>query len=179
MSCLDVQMSTQTYIDGELSAEQATLLEQHLASCPECRAELARLRAVMTALETWPTVVEPEHLTNRIMRQVSTRPVMPTFRLRWSDLAISLAGATGVFAAMWCWRDLTSTDWTRLYRTQLSLQLEMLRLEALLQARRLFGTIGITPAGGLAIVVGVMLIVALVLTVWDLTGWHRKIVSVT
>ena len=84
-----------------------------------------------------------------------------------------------VFAAMLCWRDLTSTDWSRLYRTRMSLQLEMLRLEALLQARRLFGTVAITPAGGLVAAVGVMLIVALGLVVWDLIGWQRKAIPVT
>jgi anti-sigma factor RsiW len=179
MPCLDVQMALQAYVDGELSAERAALVEQHLAGCRECRAELARLQAVIAALETWPLVAEPAQLTGRIMRQVRPRPAPPAFRLRWSDLAISVTGAGLAFAAMLCWRDLTSTDWGRLYRTQMSLQLEMLRLEMLLQTRRLFGTVAITPAGGLMIVVGVTLIVALTLVVWDLTGWHRKAMSVT
>jgi hypothetical protein len=61
----------------------------------------------------------------------------------------------------------------------MSLQLEMLRLEALLQARRLFGTLGLTPAGGLAIVMGVMLIVTLGLVLWDLAGWHRRVEPAT
>ena len=179
MPCLDMQMALQAYVDGELSAERAALLEQHLTGCRECQVELARLQAVMTALETWPLVVEPMQLTDRIMRQVRSRPALPAFRFRWSDLAISLAGAGLVFAAMLCWRALTSTDWSRLYRTRMSLQLEMLRLEALLQARRLFGTVAITPAGGLVAAVGVMLIVALGLVVWDLIGWQRKAISVT
>jgi anti-sigma factor RsiW len=179
MPCLDVQIALHAYVDGELSAEQAASLEQHLAGCAECRAELARLQAVMAALETWPLVVEPAHLTDRIMRQVRPQPALPAFRFRLSDLAISLAGAGFVFGAMLCWRDLTSTDWSRLYRTQMSLQLEMLRLEVLLQARRLFGTVAITPAGGLIVAVGVMLVVALGLLVWDLTGWDRKAISVT
>jgi anti-sigma factor RsiW len=179
MPCLDVQMALQAYVDGESSAERATLVERHLTGCRECRAELARLQAVMAALETWPLVAEPARLTDRIMRQVRPHPAPPAFRLRWSDLAVSMAGAGLVFGAMLCWRDLTSTDWGRLYRTQMSLQLEMLRLEALLQARRLFGTVAITPAGGLMVAVGATLIVALTFVVWDLTGWHRKVTSVT
>jgi anti-sigma factor RsiW len=178
MPCLDVQMALQAYVDGELGAERAALVEQHLRECRECRAELARLQAVIAALETWPLVAEPAQLTDRIMRQVRPRPAPPAFRLRWSDLAISMAGSGLAFAAMLCWRDLTSTDWGRLYRIQMSLQLEMLRLEALLQARRLFGTVAMTPAGGLVVVVGVTLIVALTLVVWDLSGWHRKATSV-
>jgi anti-sigma factor RsiW len=179
MPCLDVQIALQAYVDGELGAERAALVEQHLAGCRECRAELARLQAVIAALETWPLVAEPIQLTDRIMRQVKPRPAPPAFRLRWSDLAISMAGAGLAFAAMLCWRNLTSTDWGRLYRTQMSLQLEMLRLEVLLHARRLFGTVAPTPAGGLMVAVGVALIVAMALVVWDLSGWHHKVTSVT
>ena len=86
MPCLDMQMALQAYVDGELSAERAALLEQHLTGCRECQVELARLQAVMTALETWPLVVEPMQLTDRIMRQVRSRPALPAFRFRWSDL---------------------------------------------------------------------------------------------
>jgi anti-sigma factor RsiW len=179
MPCLDVQIALQAYVDGELGAERAALVEQHLAGCRECRAELARLQAIIAALETWPLVAEPIQLTDRIMRQVKPRPAPPAFRLRWSDLAISMAGAGLAFAAMLCWRNLTSTDWGRLYRTQMSLQLEMLRLEVLLHARRLFGTVAPTPAGGLMVAVGVALIVAMALVVWDLSGWHHKATSVT
>jgi anti-sigma factor RsiW len=178
MPCLDVRMALQAYGDGELSAEQAASLEQHLASCRECRAELARLQAVMTALETWPLAVEPAQLTDRIMRRVRPDPAPPAFRLRWSDLAISLAGAGFVFAAMVCWRHLAAPDWSRLYRTQMSLQLEMLRLEALLQARRLLGTVAITPAGGLVTAVGVVLIAALILLAWDLAGWNQRTITI-
>jgi anti-sigma factor RsiW len=174
----DVQVALQAYVEGELSAERAASLEQHLTGCRECRAELARLQAVMAALETWPLVVEPVQLTSRIMQQVRSHPAPPAFRFRWSDLAISAAGAGFVFAAMLCWRDLTATDWSRLYRTQMSLQLEMLRLEALLQARRLFGTIAITPAGGLAAAVGLIAIVALALLIWDLAGSRQEAISV-
>jgi anti-sigma factor RsiW len=178
MRCPDVQMALEAYVDGELSAEQAASLKQHLAGCRECRIELARLQAVMAALETWPPVAEPVQLTDQIMRQVRSRPTPPAFRLRWSDLAISTAGAGFVFAAMLCWRDLTATDWSQLYRTQMSLHLEMLRLEALLQARRLLATIAITPAGELVAAVGVVLIVALILLAWGLTGWNQRTITI-
>ena len=91
MHCLDAQPDLGAYVDGELSPERATFLEQHLAGCDECRAELARLRAVVDAMETWPLVPEPARLRARVMAQVRPRPTLPRFRVHWSDLAISLA----------------------------------------------------------------------------------------
>ncbi len=137
MHCFDVQLELEAYADGELEPEQAALLELHLVNCGACRAELARLQTVVEALESWPLVVEPARLTNRIMAQVSTRPTMPHFRLRWSDLAISLAGGGLVFVVAFAWLRLSTTGTTYLQYKQMALRLEMLRLEAQLMMQRL------------------------------------------
>jgi anti-sigma factor RsiW len=116
MRCFDVKVNLQAYVDGELSPEWAALLERHVAGCAGCRTELARLQTAVTALETWPLVAEPVQLTDRVMAQVRPHPVvsaacpeprrrieppaLPPFRLRWSDFAISLAGAGLTFVAM-------------------------------------------------------------------------------
>ena len=39
------------YVDGELSPEQAAALEVHTQGCPQCRAELERVRALVAGLE--------------------------------------------------------------------------------------------------------------------------------
>jgi hypothetical protein len=148
MRCFDVQAELETYIDGELSPERTALLEGHLVDCEGCRAELARLQAVVAALETWPLVAEPAQLTARVMARLRPRPVvsaadpelvlspsttlrtsraeghgrrveppaLPAFRIHWSDLAISLAGASLVFVAALLWRYLAATDLASLYR---------------------------------------------------------------
>jgi anti-sigma factor RsiW len=199
MRCFDVQVELEAYVDGELSPERTVLLEQHLAGCEGCRAELARLQAVVAALESWPLVAEPAQLTARVMAHVRPRPgvspsaplpstmlgtgrtgaggspVLPGFRIHWSDLAISLAGASLVFAATLLWRYLTSTDLAYLYRTQMSLRLEMLRLEMLLLRQCLARTSAAT--WGLTLV-GVALVIALALVMWDLAVWRREALSV-
>lgn len=172
MRCFDVQVELQAYVDGELSPEQAALLEHHLAICGSCRAELARLQVVVTALKTWPLVAEPAQLTARVMACVRPRPVvsaveppaLPAFRLRWSDFAISLAGAGLAFVAMLAWRHLASTDLAYLYRAQMYLRLEMLRLEALLLLQHLARIGAVT---WWLVLVGVTLVTALVITVWE------------
>ena len=165
MRCLDVQMELQAYADGELSPERAALLEQHLTGCDGCRAELARLQAVVAALETWPLVAEPVQLTAHVMARVRPRPALPAFRLRWSDFAISLAGAGLAFAAVLVWRYLASTSLAHLYHAQMVLRLEMLRLEALLLIQRLARTGTVT--WGLLSLVGITPIIVLALAVWE------------
>jgi len=172
MRCFDVQMELETYVDGELSPERTALLERHLAGCEGCRAELARVQAVVAALETWPLVAEPAQLTARVMAQVRPRPVLPAFRIQWSDLAISLAGASLVFAAALLWRTLAPTGLASLYCTQMVLRLEMLRLEVLLLVTQCLARTG-TATWGL-VLVGVVLVTALPLAVWDLAVGRRE-----
>jgi len=193
MRCFDVQMELETYVDGELSPERTALLERHLAGCESCQAELVRLQAVVAALETWPLVSEPASLTARVMARVGQRPgvspsatlragasgspVLPGFRIHWSDLAISLAGASLVFAAALFWRYLTSTDLAYLYRIQMYLRLEMVRLEvALLLLRQCLARTSAATWG--LTLVGVALVIALALVMWDLAVWRREALSV-
>ena len=171
MRCFDVQVELETYVDGELSPERTALLERHLAGCEGCRAELARVQAVVAALETWPLVAEPAQLTARVMAQVRPRPVLPGFRIQWSDLAISLAGASLVFAAL-LWRTLAPTGLASLYCTQMVLRLEMLRLEVLLLVTQCLARTG-TATWGL-VLGGVALVTALPLAVWDLAVGRRE-----
>jgi anti-sigma factor RsiW len=197
MRCFEVQGELEAYVDGELSRERTALLERHLAGCEGCRAELARLQAVVVALESWPLMAEPAELTARVMAQVRPRPgvspsaalpstmlgtgaggspVLPGFRIHWSDLAISLAGASLVFAATLLWRYLTSTDLAYLYRTQMYLRLGILRLEVMLLLRQCLARTSVAT-WGLALV-GVALAAALTLVMWDLAVWRREALSV-
>jgi len=208
MRCFKVRAELETYADGELSPERSALLERHLAGCEGCRAELARLQAVVAALETWPLVAEPAQLAERVMARLRPRPVvsaadpelvlgpsttlrtsraeghgprveppaLPGFRIQWSDLAISLAGASLVFAAALVWRYLAATDVASLYRIQMSLRLEMLRLQGLLLVTQCLARTG-TATWGL-VLVGVVLVTALPLAVWDLAVGRREPLSV-
>jgi anti-sigma factor RsiW len=174
MHCLDVQPDLEAYVDGELGPERVALLEQHLAGCDACRAELARLQAVVDAMETWPLVAEPARLTARVMAQVRPRPTPPRFRVHWGDLAISLAGAGLAFTFMLLWRYLFSTRQIYLFRPQVYLRLEMLRLEAVLWMQRLANT------GAVAwelVLAGVALAAVASVAIWHLTVWEPRTFS--
>jgi len=172
MHCLDVQPDLEAYVDGELSLERAAFLEQHLARCDECRAELARLQAVVDALETWPLMAEPAHLKARVMAQVQPHPALPRFRVHWSDLAISLAGAGVVFAFTLLWRYLSPMRQVYLFRPQVYLRLEVLRLEAMLWIQRLASTSAVMWGLFFA---GATLVAVLPLAIWVLTAWEPRV----
>jgi len=187
-------MELQAYVDGELGPERTALLEQHLAGCDGCRAELTRLRAVVTALETWPLVAEPAELTARVMARVGPRPVvspstalraglrtgvaeppaLPAFRFRRSDFVVSLAGAGLAFATVLAWRYLAPAGLTYLHHTQMVLWFAMLRLESLLLIQRL---VRASVATWGLLLGGVTLTAALALVMWDLAVWERGVFS--
>jgi predicted anti-sigma-YlaC factor YlaD len=165
MRCLDVQAELEAYVDGELSLERSALLEGHLASCRACQAELARLQAVAAALETWPLVMEPAQFTAQVMARVRPRPAQPRFRLRWSDLLVSVVGAGLAVAAILLWRYLAQAGLAYLHPTQTYLRLELLQLELLLMMQHLVRTNLVTWGLLLA---GVTSLIVLTLTVRDL-----------
>ncbi|MCP4537557.1 MAG: hypothetical protein GY832_10455 [Chloroflexi bacterium] len=174
MHCLDVQVELQAYIDKDLDSERVILVEQHLAGCKSCQSKLARLQAVITALETWPLVVEPADLTTNIMGRVRSRPTLPAFRLRWSDLAISLAGAMFLFVVMLAWYYQGSVVVTYLKHAPIDMWLERLWLETLLALKRLFGTDNVA---WVLLPGGATLAIVLVIAAWNLTVWERETLS--
>ena len=99
MNCEDVRSLLQEHLDGRLTPEVRGHVENHLRGCAACRRELALLTEVVAAIESYPLVPEPSHLTARIMAQVeATRPVRPRFWLGWADVVFMLgfAGATAL-----------------------------------------------------------------------------------
>jgi anti-sigma factor ChrR (cupin superfamily) len=76
-----------------LSASEVAAAEAHIASCPDCRRELASLRPVVDRFVSWPTDV-----------------LRPTRSLR-ARLALRIAGETGeqpVLPPAWQWPE---PDW--------------------------------------------------------------------
>ena len=71
MRCSQATRQLQLYIDNQLSWENVHPLEVHLATCGECRGELAVLEEITSALEKTQPVKEPEDLTAHIMQRVA------------------------------------------------------------------------------------------------------------
>lgn len=73
----------QDYLDDELVAAQREAFEAHLATCPDCAAELALYRQVFTDLETLPMFEPSADLADRVLAEV-----MPAHASRWPKLAL-------------------------------------------------------------------------------------------
>jgi anti-sigma factor ChrR (cupin superfamily) len=83
---------TCAYAAQALPASEVAAAEAHIAACPDCRRELASLRAVVDGFVAWPTdILRPPaslraRLALRIAEEAGTRPVPPRPR-PWSEPA--------------------------------------------------------------------------------------------
>src|SRR5437879_3193083 len=80
------------YIDGRLTASQATALKAHLAVCETCSRELDELRATATALNELPQAEAPRSfaITPEMLERKAAAGARPTPAL---GRAMRLAGA--------------------------------------------------------------------------------------
>ncbi len=72
MECLDCVETTarlHLYIDRELSGEEITIVQQHLASCPHCECRFQFDRHLKTLIHERCTIIHaPQHLREAVMR---------------------------------------------------------------------------------------------------------------
>ena len=76
MRCWDARQHVSEYLDGDLGAQTAALLERHLEACPTCPplyASLVGVRAELGALRDPDTVVPPD-LAERLAHHDGTLP---------------------------------------------------------------------------------------------------------
>ncbi len=102
MSCQDVLKNIHDYLDGELSASQASELESHLRQCDACRSEVDDLSWVRQ------TLAVKEHLPAAAEEQI-WKHVHQRLGVVWWDWAYGLFDDIRTY-----WRDLDRiTVWTR------------------------------------------------------------------
>ena len=82
------------YHDGEPAGREA--IATHLANCPECQDELARIDAVLAALNTIPVPEPAADYGQRIWQQISPR--LPQRRGHWWDFLFREPNAVQWFA---------------------------------------------------------------------------------
>jgi hypothetical protein len=74
------------YIDDEVTAEERTMVEQHLTMCSACVQNLATLRQAVALLKELPQIAVPRPFT---LRQADVSPArrvrMPWWRLSWAQ----------------------------------------------------------------------------------------------
>ncbi len=80
------------YLDGELITMEMPAVNSHLATCTDCRRELAELDRARTAVRALPGVEPPEFLAPRIEEKAAPSPI------RRVGLRTAVAVAAGVAA---------------------------------------------------------------------------------
>jgi len=71
MHCTDVLEFSSDYIAGQMDRALAVSLENHLASCSECRERIEGLRHVWTTLDQMPTVDPPPFFHENLMSRIT------------------------------------------------------------------------------------------------------------
>ena len=108
MSCQEIQLNLNDYLDDELSRYDRHLVEQHLATCAACRGELAGLRSLVEAAGRLASEVAPNRdlwpaIEVRLQADRSAK------RLWWLQLAaagIALAILSVPLSVWWAGRGL-------------------------------------------------------------------------
>lgn len=69
-ACKDIQDRLAAFLDGELPAEEAGRIAQHVASCQQCEKALAELKKTVELVKHLDEVEPPPFFTQRIMAHV-------------------------------------------------------------------------------------------------------------
>ncbi|MBN2537460.1 zf-HC2 domain-containing protein [candidate division WOR-3 bacterium] len=102
MNCNNCNRMLSRYLDRELDQGRASELEEHLARCPACRDELARLAADAEGLRTLESAGPSPFLVTRVMAEVrlSRRSRRPAWARAMATTAALLLVAGGAFAGI-------------------------------------------------------------------------------
>lgn len=70
MECQKAFRLLNPFLEGDLKGEQATQVQEHLTSCPTCRAELQGLKRSLALLDRLPQLSPPPGFAARVMAVV-------------------------------------------------------------------------------------------------------------
>lgn len=83
MKCEDLQLNLSTYLDDILTAEERSIVDEHLARCPLCRQKLADFQVLRNSLRSLPRPALSKDLLaamrNGIAQEVKTSGRKPWF----------------------------------------------------------------------------------------------------
>jgi uncharacterized protein YoxC len=70
MECIDVQEKLSAYVEGIISPEERTLLDEHLTLCQKCCESLADLKKTVEYIHNLEDVEPPTWLTQKVMARI-------------------------------------------------------------------------------------------------------------
>lgn len=73
MTCQRVKRLLPLYLDHELAAKDATMVQEHLSVCAECRAALDQLRHDQHLLQSLPAVSPPDGWHQQLMQSIAAQ----------------------------------------------------------------------------------------------------------
>lgn len=114
MSCHELREQLSAYLDGMLDSSLAAQVEEHLASCAECRMEYEELKAAVELVRELPVVVPPPEFHAALrqrLQKLSSAAVNPETPVQkpgapWKNRLRPLAAAAVIFlvagvSALW------------------------------------------------------------------------------
>ena len=108
MKCDAARPLLESYLDGELDRAAVDEIEAHLSTCAACRAELAALEQLRTALRAAPRHRAPAELRQRLAQAGDLprleAPARGAFRAGWWAMAASLLLGLALGAGFMTWR---------------------------------------------------------------------------
>lgn len=93
MRCDEVRWRLTAWTDGELPADEAGKVDQHLSKCPACRLEAQGQRQLSAMLDALPGAVVPAGLARRTRRAFRAGLERPSLTQWWRQLSLVMRGA--------------------------------------------------------------------------------------
>jgi len=106
------ELTIYEYLDGELDAAASQSASSHLATCPICQTQLARLQGLFTTLDSLPELPLTIDLAPRVM--AALRPQAKPFLPGWWRWLLIGEGVAAAVLALLLWPNLMNLlgDWS-------------------------------------------------------------------
>lgn len=99
MSCDQERSRLAAYLDGELSADEAAGVQEHIRTCPDCAAEVAAMVSLRRAMKPAASRFTPSaDFRKKVQAQIAPRR---NTRLHWLWPAAAVAMAVMIVAVVW------------------------------------------------------------------------------
>lgn len=91
------ELQLNDFVDGDIDRAEAQRIEEHIASCADCRAEVAQLRALTQRVAALPRDIQPDRdLRSDIWRSVNQPSPLWGMRYRLAAAAVMLVALSSL-----------------------------------------------------------------------------------